>query len=290
MGLAACLLWSSTVAIARRLSEEIGGLTAAACSFTLAGLVGCAHAAASGRLRAMLRLPRAYLLGCGALFVLYIGCLYLGLGLAVSRQQALAVGVLNYLWPGLTLVFSVPLLGVRPRWPFALGVLAAVAGGALALVGPGACAPGALGVTLRAHPLPYLLGLAAGITWALHTVLARRTAGGDGGGAVPLFALATGLVLGGLRALHPEPARWSGPAVLAIIFMGLLPGLLAYSLWDRAVRAGNLTLLAALSYLIPILATLFGGLALHEPVAGTLWLACALVVGGAVICQVSLRR
>ena len=42
--------------------------------------------------------------------MLYMFSIYLGIGLASSRLQALEIGLLNYLWPALILVFSVFLL------------------------------------------------------------------------------------------------------------------------------------------------------------------------------------
>jgi drug/metabolite transporter (DMT)-like permease len=256
----------------------------------VAGLVGCLIAAARGRLGAMLRLPRAYLLGGGATFVVYMVCLYLAIGLAASRQQTLEVAVLNYLWPGLTLVLAVPILGARVRPVFYLGVAAAVAGGALAPLGGGGFSLAALGATLRANPWPYLLGALAGVLWALHSVLGRRTGGGAAGGAVPLFALASGIVLGGLRLLRPEAAHVGARTVGELAFMAVFPGLLAYGMWDRAMREGDVTLVAALAYLIPLSSTAISCAYLGVRPGAALWLACGLIVVGAAICQAAVRR
>jgi drug/metabolite transporter (DMT)-like permease len=291
MGLAAIVIWSCNIAVSRSLSEKVGALTAGAAMFLLAGVVGCAWAAVvERRLGAMLRLPRAYLLGCGGLFVTYMVCLYLAIRLAATRQQTLEVGILNYLWPGLTLVFAIPLLGTRVRAPFGLGVLLALAGAALAPLRPGEYSLAALRAALGAHPWPYLLGLAAAVQWALYSALSRRWAADAEGGAVPLFALASGLVLGALRLVLPEPAQWSARAVGETLFMALVPTLIAYALWDRAMRRGNVTLVAALSYLIPVLSTFVSGFYLDVRVGWHLWLSCGLIVTGAVLCGRSVVR
>jgi hypothetical protein len=62
-----------------------------------------------------LRLPKRYLFGCGALFVSYEVALYLAVGLSVSDQQVLVVGLINYLWPALILLTAIPILRYRAR-------------------------------------------------------------------------------------------------------------------------------------------------------------------------------
>jgi drug/metabolite transporter (DMT)-like permease len=41
------------------------------------------------------------------LFVSYEICLALSLGYAATRSQAIEVGMVNYLWPSLTIVFAI---------------------------------------------------------------------------------------------------------------------------------------------------------------------------------------
>ena len=97
LGLAAILLWSTTVAFGRSLSEQVGTLTAASLVYLLGGVVGCSYLTASGRITRLKSLGPRYVLGCGSLFVLYISCIYVALGLAQTRSQVLEVGLMNYL-------------------------------------------------------------------------------------------------------------------------------------------------------------------------------------------------
>ena len=73
-------------------------------AYLLSGVVSLTIAAVwppgLGRFRG---LPPRYLWGCGALFVAYASCYCLALGLATDRAQVLGVGLVNYLWPSLTL-------------------------------------------------------------------------------------------------------------------------------------------------------------------------------------------
>lgn len=292
LGLVAILLWSTTIAFSRSLTEQLGTLTAAFWIYSLAGLVGMVAAvwqAGDGSrnvLSKMLRLPRLYLLGCGALFVIYIAALYLAVGSASNRTQVIAVGLLNYLWPGLSLVFSVPILKRKASPWLAAGVLLALAGVWLATAGGS-------GSTLQAFIsegslVPYSLALLAAASWGLYSNLSRRWGGDEEGGAVPLFLLASGLVLGLLRLVTPETTTWSTRALLELSYMALLPGMLAYVLWDVAVRKGNLILVASLSYLTPLLSTLFSILVLGVQSGPGLWFGALLVVAGALICKQSI--
>ena len=99
-GLAAIVLWSTMVGLIRGVSEGLGPVGGAAMIYTLSGLL-LLTTVGFPRLRQM---PRAYLLAGSLLFVSYEICLALSLGFAGSRQQAIEVGMVNYLWPSLTIL------------------------------------------------------------------------------------------------------------------------------------------------------------------------------------------
>jgi len=290
MGVGAILIWSFNIGVSRSLAESVGAMTSGALMFLLGGAIGCLHAAVvERRLRAMLRLPAKYLLGCGAIFAAYVLCLFLAVGLSATRQQTIEVAILNYLWPSLTLVLAIPLLGAQVGRAFPVGVAMALVGAALAPIHLDEWSSHALLDSLRAHPWPYVLAACAAVLWSLYSNLSRKWAGSAEGGAVALFSVASGLLLLAVRGWAPEPVSWTPRAVGELLFMALLPSLIAYSMWDRAVRRGNVTLVAALSYAIPVLSTLVSSLYLHVAVAWNVWAGATLVVVGAVVCQRSLR-
>ena len=117
-GLGAILLWSATFAFARSLSEQVGPLTAGAAAYLIGGSVCLLRPAWSAKaVTVILKLSRLYLLGCGSLFVFYTAAIYLVVGLAKDREQLLEVALVNYLWPALTILCSLPLLKKRAnRW------------------------------------------------------------------------------------------------------------------------------------------------------------------------------
>ena len=286
LGLVAIILWSTTFAVSRSLAEKIGFVTAGAAMLIAGGVLGCLYVAiVEGRRAIVFRLPRAYLIGCGLLLCAYMVCLFPAIGLAANRQQTVEVGIINYLWPGLTLVFAIPILGTKVRWSFFVGIAMAAAGAALAALRLGEYSAGTLLENLRTNPLPYGLALVGAVVWALYSVLSRRWAGGAEGGGVPLFTLAAGLVLLALRPAFHETSCWSLQAAGELAFMAVFPVMIAYAFWDRAMRLGNVTLVAASSYLTPLLSTALSALYLGVDLGWNLWLACGLIVAGAALAQ-----
>ncbi len=283
LGLAAILLWSATVALARSLSERVGPLTAGAAVYLAAGLLlsGLAFLRV-GSFAQVRRLPPLYLYGCGALFVIYTAALFLALGLSADRRQTLEVGLLNYLWPALTLLFSLPLLGKRAGALLIPGTILALLGVVL-VVRPGdSLSWGSFARNARGNPAAYALGLGAAIAWALYSNLARRWGKGGGGSAVMVFALGAGALFLLLRPLFPEEGRWSPAAAAEAAFLSGGTAL-AYLFWDIAMRRGDLVLVASCSYLTPFFSTVVSCLYLGVLPGLGVWLGCLLIIAGSLV-------
>lgn len=287
LGVAAIVLWGSTVAFGRSLTAQLGPIRAAGAVYALCAAISLGLLLVRpARLREALRLPRRYLLVCGGLFVLYVVCFYLALGLSAGAQQAIEVGTVNYLWPAATVVLSVPILGVRARWTLWPGVLLALAGIAAATLSGRGWTLAASWESLRRDWLPYLLALVGAFVWALYSNLSRRWAGGAGAGAVPLFMVATALVMVPLALAHPGAApQWTLRTVAELVYLGVFPTTLGYAFWEVAMRRGNILRVATLSYFTPLLAAAIAAAYLGAVPGPGLWLGCALVVAGAWVCQ-----
>ena len=290
-GLGSILFWSTTVLVCRILTESLGPMTGAAAVHLLAGTVSCAWLVARRSARAKVRhLPLRYLFGCGGMYLLYILCLYGAIGLAAGRKQVLEVGVINYLWPGLTLVLSVPLLGKHARPWLLLGVVVAFAGAVLVAWPEDRLSVSAFAANVRANAWPYLLALVGAFLWALYSVLTRRWAGRTDGGGVPLFILATGLATGAVALISGEQAKWTPTVIWAVILAAVFPCLLGYFFWDFAMRRGHVTIVASAGYAAPLLSTAIGSVGLNESPPATLWVACGLIIVGAVISKLSISE
>lgn len=280
LGLGAILLWSVTIALTRSLSEEVGPLKAGCAVYLAAGaLLVLLHLVRGPSLRSVLSLPKPFLLGCGGLFLAYGLLLFLALASARDRAQAVEVGLLNYLWPALTLALSVPVLGNRAAPGFLAGTALALAGVWLVLAHDAPASWREVLGGVAGHPMPFLLGVLAALTWALYSTLSRRWGTPESGGAVQLFLLATGIAFGALSLARPAPGEWSTKAAAEVAAMAVATSL-AYFFWDMAMRKGDLVLVAAWSYLTPLLSTLVSCALLGVLPGLTLWLGCLAIVAG----------
>jgi drug/metabolite transporter (DMT)-like permease len=286
-GFSAIVFWSATVALARSTAEQIGPLTAGLSVYLIAGLFLAGHRLAKDRSFNPLRtLSRKYVLGCGALFVSYTIAFFLALGLAKDRSQTVEVGLVNYLWPAMTLLFSLFILGNRARAGVIPGTILGV-GGVFLVVTQGA--PVSWGAFLKNvfdNPIPYGLGLFAAVTWALYSNFARRWGSPQGAGAVHLFVLVSGIAFGAIRPFAQEAGMWSFRTAAEVGVLGLATGL-GYVFWDLAMRAGNMVLVAAFSYLTPFLSTVVLCIYLGVRPGPRLWVGCLLIVVGSCLSWVS---
>jgi drug/metabolite transporter (DMT)-like permease len=288
-GLAAILLWSTTIAVVRSLSEQVGGLPAATAVYLIGGLFCLLRLGWRGEgMKTFRRLPLRYLVGCGLLFLSYMLVLYLAVGLARSRQQVLEVGLLNYLWPILTIVFSLFFLNKKASPLLLPGALLAMAG-ILFIIGQELSISWASFTgNFAGNPLAYSLGLAAAIFWALYSNLTRRWAGGSGGG-VELFIPATGVLLLTFRFFYPEAGFWTVRAGFEAVFLGIVT-VVAYILWDQAMRKGDIVLVAAFSYLTPLFSTIVSCLYLGVSAGLSLWVGCVMVIAGSILSWASISE
>ncbi len=286
-GLAAIVLWSTTIAVARRQSEQTGPLTAGACVYLIGGvLYGLWLVGLGTPLRRLRMLSRRYVLGCGFLFVLYTVLVYLAIGSATDRQQVLEIGLVNYLWPVATILLSLVLLNERASVLLVPGTVLALAGEFLVITQGAPVSWHSFEGHLQAHPAPYALALVAAVSWALYSTLTRRWSQPGADGAVALFIPAAGLTLLMIRFFVKESPAWSISAAGEAVVLATLT-VLAYALWDAAMRKGNLLLVAACSYFTPLLSTLVSCVYLRVAPGWRLWVGCLVLVTGSLLTWLS---
>ena len=214
--------------------------------------------------------------------MLYEIALSLSLGFASNRTQTLELGMINYLWPSLTIVLATVFGLQRFRIGLMPGVLLAMAGIVLVLKGDSALSIASLWANVQSNPVAYSLAFAAAWLWPCYSVISKRYA--HGANALPAFLWAVAAVLWVKYAISTESAlQWSVPAVLQL---GMLSGLtaLGYSCWDYGIRHGNLTVMAVGSYFTPVLSALVGTVWLQVQPGWSFWQGVALVTLGSLIC------
>jgi drug/metabolite transporter (DMT)-like permease len=281
-GFAAIFLWSTTVAIARSLSEHMGPVTAAAAVYSISALAALGSFLQHSRRRQVMQLPMRYLIIGGALFVAYMLLIFLAVGWATNRQQVLEVGLLNYLWPALTLMLSLVFLGKRANWGLLPGTILALSGVFLVVTQEGSVSWLSFFRNLMSNPIAYLLAIIAAVCWATYSNLTRLWAGGMKGGAVILFLPITAVFLILLCLFLDEPGKWTRQNVLEVLFLGVST-YIAYTFWDNGMRNGNVVLLASASYFTPLFSTIISCLYLAVVPGIRLWVACGFLIAGSIL-------
>jgi drug/metabolite transporter (DMT)-like permease len=275
VGLGAIALWS-VLALLTASAGSAPPFELAALTFAIGGAFGLIYAAARGRLAALRQPWPVWLVGVGGLFGYH--ALYFA---ALRRAPPAEASLIAYLWPLLIVLFSALLPGERLRARHVLGAALGFAGAVALFAGK---ARGAGDHALEPGvALGYALALCCAFVWSGYSVLSRRLR------AAPTEAVAGFcLVASALAALchfafetsvaPSGPAQWA-----AIVGLGLGPVGLAFYVWDYGVKNGDLKLLGVAAYAAPVLSTIILVAAGFAPATASLALACALIVGGAVV-------
>ncbi|GKV92650.1 aromatic amino acid DMT transporter YddG [Pectobacterium aroidearum] len=282
-GLLAIMLWSTSVGLIRSLTEALGPIGGAAMIYSTSTLCLVAFYG----LPRIKTLPNVYLFAGGAMFVCYEIFLSLSIGLADSRMQAIEIGMINYLWPSLTIFFSLFINQQKSRFLLWPGLALALGGIVWIMKGDSNWTPELLWNNILANPLAYSLAFSAALTWALYCNITKRY--GQGKSGVSLFFFVSSLVLWIQYSFSTEGTiSLTLPSSLQLIFMGASTAL-AYSAWNIGIQHGNLTLLAAASYFTPVLSTLLAALWLNITPAMSFWQGVAMVTAGSLLCWYATR-
>ncbi|ONK03723.1 EamA family transporter [Pectobacterium actinidiae] len=282
-GLLAIVLWSTSVGLIRSLTEALGPIGGAAMIYSTSTLCLLAFYG----LPRIKTLPRIYLFAGGAMFVCYEIFLSLSIGLADSRMQAMEIGMINYLWPSLTILFSLFINQQKSRFLLWPGLALSLGGIVWIMKGESDWTPELLWNNVLANPLAYSLAFSAALTWALYCNITKRYGQGESG--VSLFFFITSLVLWIKYALSAEGAiSFTLASSLQLLFMGASTAL-AYSAWNTGIQHGNLTLLATASYFTPVLSTLLAAFWLNITPDLSFWQGVVMVTAGSLLCWYATR-
>lgn len=283
-GLLAILLWSTSIGLLRSIAEHFGVVGGAALIYTVSAICLCLVRG----LPNIRDFPPRYLWVGGALFVTYEISLALAIGLAHTRSQSLELGIINYLWPSLTIVLALFINQQRSSlwlWP---GLALSLAGIVQVMKGDGIWSPSQMWHNILDNPLAYGLAFSAALFWALYCNLTRRWSQGKNG--VSLFFCITAAVLWGKFAFVSEaPLHFTFSATLQLLFMGISTAV-AYSAWNLGIQRGNMTLLATASYFTPVLSALLASFWLGLHPGRSFWQGVAMVVGGSLLCWLATRK
>ncbi|NLY40513.1 MAG: DMT family transporter [Desulfovibrionales bacterium] len=171
--------------------------------------------------------------------------------------------------------------------------LATVAVALTGLVGAALVIAQGQGIDFQARYLSgYILALICGLIWSSFSVtLSRCKPDRDYMPAFTVLAACCSLLVYAVAGPHSLPPLHTLGAAL---YLGLIPLGLSFTLWNRAITTGNMTIIGYLSYLTPPLAVLLA--ALIRGAAVTPWAILGLVLilgaalGGQRLCKTGRTR
>ncbi|WP_130803118.1 aromatic amino acid DMT transporter YddG [Acinetobacter ihumii] len=277
LGLSSILIWASIVGGVKLITEQLTPLLAIALLYSVSAI----SMVILNRKTITFALPKTYLIVCGGCFVLYEVLFLSAIGLSHTRDEALILAMVNYLWPSFTLLFAYWFRQVSFQLAAYLGILISIFGLAL-VINPNVLNISLLLKTIAQNPSAYSLAFIAAILWSFYCIFTRKYA--QGHNAVPLFFCLTALSLWVLFFISNQ--SWQQPLAslwLMIIVMGSLIGM-AYKNWNQSLQFGQIQLLLLASYFTPILSSLFGSIILGIIPVWTFWLGTFLVSFGALLC------
>ncbi|MFC1841372.1 DMT family transporter [Thermodesulfobacteriota bacterium] len=262
LGIIAILLWCWSGVCFRKGSELMGSSMV-----YLTLMTGCGSLTAvvfqyfrGQSILRMVRLPFKVVVAGFFGVALYTVMLAKAFGI-VAEEDIGQINLLNYLWPVWMVVLGMLFLGSRPK------ALLAISGILMGLFGVVISRGQNLFTHLPANLFPHALALSGGFLWALYVVLLRKwKIPEEKGGTAFHFAICA--IIAGLLAAfahdwHRIPPR-SGAMLFWIVFGGIGPVGIAYSLYEISVKNGPVILIASFSYFIPIGSSLLIGLFFKE--------------------------
>lgn len=205
------------------------------------------------------RLPRgAWWWKAGVLGTLNIGLFFPLLFIAAERLPGGVAATMGATQPILVTFLAVLVLSERlSRWRLAWGVVGML-GVSMVVLGPGAIF----------DPTGVIAGIAGAAAMGTGVVLTKRWGRPEDVSAVGFAGWQ--LTAGGLVLLVPAllidgiPGHVDGPGIVGYLWLGIIGGIVAYTLWFTGIRSLPVTATALLGLLSPLVAAALGVLVADE--------------------------
>jgi len=284
VGMIAPVCWGMSVGLVRGLSERLGSTAGVA----LMSLIGAVFLSLFIGIPKLSSFPRRYLIfgvGCA---VLTEFCFMLSLAISDGGRQTIEVGMVNYLWPCLTVVFAILFNGQKARWWIVPGVAITLWGIVTVLSGDAGFDPAEMLQHMRQNPASYACALAGAVAWAAYCSFTRAISGGKN--PVVLIFLLNGVIYLVLYLCgFGERLTWN-PSGLTYCLLTALVMSSAYAFWTIGAIRGNLVVLGITSYFTPVLSCVFASFWLSAPLSIHFWNGVGLVVAGSLVCWSATHR
>ncbi len=285
IGFSAIFQWSSIVGLLKKVSANIGADLAVLFMYSLSAVL----LFALFRIPNLKIIPRKYLFGATALFVVYEICFSYAIALAQNAQQAIEISLVNYLWPSMTILMLILFKELNFNKWVILGLGISLAGVFYIQTGNGAIDLAAVISHMQSNPLSYGLAFVGASLWSLYCVMTKKYS--QGHNPISLFFIATSLVLWlKMLVLHPEQlthiVQIDATTLMYMLMVSTVTGL-GYAAWNIGINRGNITMLVTLSYFSPIFSSIMSMWILQTPLSKTFWLGAIMVTLGSFVCWIS---
>ena len=278
IGLSAPIAWGMSVGLVRAITEQFG----LAAGLALLYLSTCAFLLLLLGLPKIRLFPKKYLFAGIPLANVCSVCFCLSLYLSDGGQQTVEVGMVNYLWPCLVVLFAVLFNGQKARWWIIPGTIISFFGITLVLGGENGLQPLQIWEHINHNPWSYILAFCGAVAWAAYSNLTRAWSNGQNPTLIIFFF--DSIIFSGVWAMgygdfsHASTLGWVSIVTGAIAMGG------AYAAWSYGVTKGNITILAIASYFTPVLSCIFATVWIDASLSVKFWQGVAVLVLGSLLC------
>ena len=270
------------------IATAFGGLTACGIELFLSGTLLVVIRKHRGELPQLFTHSGRYYLVCGSCWIANVSLFWAAVSSVTDQQQLVIVGLINYLWPSLTLLGAVVILKRPWRWSLLPGLAIAFMGIVIARLEmmPGAFAQLAQQLSDEPNLPAYLFAATDAVAWALYSNYSRKYARVGATGAIPLFMLTASLPLLAFGQLRGEVMQASVADLFLLLIWAVL-GASAYICWDWGMRVGRIVTISSFSMCIPLFSTVITAWMGGVPLSLGLLLGAVAVVVGAGVCRMA---
>lgn len=284
IGLIAIILWSFIVALIRIVSENFGTVGGAALMYTVASI----FLLFSVGFPTIRHFPKKYLIIGAILFVAYEICLALSIGYASNSRQAIEVGMINYLWPTLTIIASILFNQQKTTWLVIPGFMISMIGITWVLGDESGLNIYLMFANIQENPISYILAFVGAIIWSAYCVVTAKYAKGKNG--ITLFFMLVALTLWIQYAfVGTNEFNFTLKSTLYLLLAASALGF-GYAVWNVGILHGNVMVLATASYFIPIFSAFFAAIMLNATLSLGFWQGVIMICVGSLCCFIATRK
>ncbi len=284
IGLIAIVLWSFIVALIRVVSESFGTVGGAALMYTVASV----FLLFSVGFPTIRHFPKKYLFIGAVLFVAYEICLALSIGYAHNGRQAIEVGMINYLWPTLTIIASILFNQQKTTWLVIPGFIISMVGITWVLGDESGLNIYLMFANIQENPLSYILAFVGAIIWSAYCVVTAKYAEGKNG--ITLFFILVAATLWIQYVfVGTNEFNFTLKSTLYLLLAASALGF-GYAAWNVGILHGNVMVLATASYFIPIFSAFFAAMVLNATLSLGFWQGVIMICVGSLCCFIATRK